>query len=214
MERMEKIGRCVIIGASPDTNIDFIRNAVQAEDYVICADGGADFARAAGIRVDLAVGDFDSGAIPADAPVEQYPPEKDYTDLELAVKRGVESGFRRFLILGGTGGRLVHTIMNLMLLFRCARHGIEVMLEDSELLAYVLTGAEASSRIPPGVTYSVFSVGGDSIVSEVGAKYPLDHHILPGFDSTGVSGVSNFSQDGAEVILHRGNLLIVIEKHV
>lgn len=45
MERMEKIGRCVIIGASPDTDVDFLRHTVRAEDYVICADGGADFAR-------------------------------------------------------------------------------------------------------------------------------------------------------------------------
>ena len=130
------------------------------------------------------------------------------------MEQGIERGFHRFLIFGGTGGRLVHTIMNIMLMFRCARRGIEVSLEDSDILAYVMTGAETVSRIPPNVTYSVFSVGGDSIVSEIGAKYPLDHHVLPGFESTGVSGVSNFSQDGAEVILHRGNMLIVIEKNI
>lgn len=214
MEGMEKIDRCVIIGASPDTDVNFLRQAVRAEDYVICADGGAAFARAAGLRVDLTVGDFDSGDVPVDTPVEQYPPEKDYTDLELAVKRSVERGFRRILILGGTGGRFVHTLMNVMLMFRCARYGIEVTLEDAQMLAYAMTEPEKASRIPPNRTYSVFSIGGDSIVSEIGAKYPLDHHTLPGFNAIGVSGVSNFSQDGAEVILHQGNLLIVIEKNI
>ncbi len=212
---MEEIRRCVIIGASPDTDAAFLRRTVVAEDYVICADGGVDFARAAGLRVDLAVGDFDSScAVPQDVQVEQYPPEKDYTDLELAVEKGAERGFRRFLILGGTGGRLVHTIMNVMLLFRCARRGIAVSLEDPQLLAYAMTNPGEESRIPPNRTYSVFSVGGDSIVSEIGAKYPLDHHVLPGFDSVGVSGVSNYSQEGAKVILHQGNLLIVIEKNI
>ncbi len=211
---MAEIKRCVIIGASPDTDVDFIRNAVRRDDFVIAADGGVHHARQAGLTVGLAIGDFDSGEAPDDLETLRYPVEKDYTDLELAVEQGIERGFHRFLIFGGTGGRLVHTIMNIMLMFRCARRGIEVSLEDSDILAYVMTGAETVSRIPPNVTYSVFSVGGDSIVSEIGAKYPLDHHVLPGFESTGVSGVSNFSQDGAEVILHQGNLLIVIEKNI
>lgn len=214
MEGMEKVGRCVIIGASPDTDVDFVRQAVTEEDYVICADGGVRFAKEAGLAVRLTVGDFDSGAVPDDIAVEQYPVEKDYTDLELAVEKGVGLGYRRFLILGGTGGRFAHTLMNIMMLFRYARLGIHIQLEDADMQLYAMTGLDITSHIPANQTYSVFSIGGDSLVSEIGAKYPLNHQMLPGFNSVGVSGISNFSQDGADIILHQGNLLIVIEKNV
>lgn len=208
---MEKVARCVIIGASPDTDVDFIRRTVSPADYVICADGGLRFAQAAGLPIRMVVGDFDSGSVPADIRVVRYPIEKDFTDLELAVEKGIEAGFNDFLILGGTGGRFTHTLANVMLLFRYALRGISVALEDGDTRSQVLTAPESVMRIPPSVTYSVFSVGGDSVISEIGAKYPLDHHVLTGFDSL---GVSNFSCDGASVVLHQGNILIVIEKNV
>ena len=205
---MEQIGRCVVIGASPDSDMEFIQKMIRPDDYVICADGGLRYALEAGIPVRLVVGDFDSGEEPPLLKTVRYPAEKDYTDLELAVEKGVEQGFRTFLILGGTGGRLPHTLANLLLMFRFARRGITVSMADPEVTAHVLTVPEQEAQIPPGHTYSVFSVGGDSVISEIGAKYPLDRYRLSGFDSI---GISNESLDGAQVILHHGSVLILVE---
>lgn len=205
---MAEVDRCVIIGASPDTDVEFIRRTVCKGDYVLCADGGYHFAQQAGVPVHLVVGDFDSGAEPSGIETVRYPVEKDYTDLELTVLRGMERGFRRFLILGGTGGRLPHTLANILLMFRFARKGVQVSLADPEMTAFVLTVPGEKAQIPPGITYSVFSVGGDALVSEIGAKYPLDHYRLSGVASM---GVSNESLQGSTVLLHEGQILIITE---
>ena len=54
-----------------------------------------------GIRPDLILGDFDSisGALPGDIEIKRFKPEKDFTDLELAIKTAVESEFTELEII-------------------------------------------------------------------------------------------------------------------
>ncbi len=60
--------------------------------FVICTDGGFDLAKQAEITPHLLLGDLDSieSKIPADLPLKTFPPEKDYTDLELAIQTAIE----------------------------------------------------------------------------------------------------------------------------
>ena len=86
-------------------------------DYVIAADRGYDSLMAYGVTPDLVVGDFDSlGYAPKHPNVTQLPAEKDDTDMVYALRKGLELGYRRFVLLGGVGGRLEHTLGNLQLL--------------------------------------------------------------------------------------------------
>ena len=57
-----------------------------AEGFIIAADRGLDYALEAGISPDIAVGDFDSAksAVPSGIETVKFPPEKDYSDAELA----------------------------------------------------------------------------------------------------------------------------------
>ena len=52
-----------------------------------------------------------------------FPPQKDDTDMCLAAKEGFEHGYDTFLIYGGTGGRMDHTLSNIQLLSWIANHG-------------------------------------------------------------------------------------------
>jgi thiamine pyrophosphokinase len=89
---------------------------------VVAADRGADHALALGLRVDVAVGDFDSIS-PAGlaelersgARVERYPVAKDACDLELALDAALSLRPRRILVVGGAGGRLDHLVGELLL---------------------------------------------------------------------------------------------------
>ena len=51
--------RCVVIGSSPDTDIETIKKTVKSDDFTVCADGGYLFAEKAGITPQLIIGDFD-----------------------------------------------------------------------------------------------------------------------------------------------------------
>ena len=102
---------CYIFGAGDFTpcTID-----LTSKDLVIAADGGYDYLIRLGLRADVVLGDFDSVTSPDlwdDAICEKltYPPEKDDTDMMLAIKLGLSRGYREFAIYGGLGGRLDHT---------------------------------------------------------------------------------------------------------
>ena len=100
-------GICYIVGAMSLT--PNLRPYPAPGDYVIAADRGFDSLLAYGVMPDLAVGDFDSlGHRPNHPNVIQLPAEKDDTDMVYALRKGLEMGYRRFILLGGVGLSLIH----------------------------------------------------------------------------------------------------------
>ena len=90
---------------------------------VIAADEGLEHALALGLEVTVAVGDFDSASPEAvavaeasETRVERHPPDKDATDLELALDLAATMSPARILVLAGDGGRLDHLLASLLLL--------------------------------------------------------------------------------------------------
>ena len=84
---------------------------------------GLDRALALGLRIDRAIGDFDSvstaglaAAEAAGAVVERHPAAKDATDLELALDAAIALEPSRILVIGSAGGRLDHLLGSLLLL--------------------------------------------------------------------------------------------------
>lgn len=82
---------CAIISGGQEDTLC----GIEAADFIIACDRGYVYARNAGIRPDLLVGDFDSyrGALPVDVPVLDLPVEKDDTDTMAAVRWAVSEGF-------------------------------------------------------------------------------------------------------------------------
>src|ERR1700745_1744224 len=98
----------VISGAAPVSDIALA--AIPARGQIVAADAGVDHARAAGLAVTLAVGDFDSALSLGDVPVERHPREKDATDLELALHAALALEPGRLLVVSGAGARLDHLV--------------------------------------------------------------------------------------------------------
>jgi thiamine pyrophosphokinase len=114
-----------------------VRALVATADRLVGVDGGSRHLDVLDRLPDVAVGDMDS--IPEtllgryrDSGVETHlhPPRKDATDLELALELALDRGATRISILGGTGGRLDHTLGNLFLLARCLPAGIPACVMD------------------------------------------------------------------------------------
>ena len=85
---------------------------LDKDDYLLAADGGLTHFEKLDRSPDGILGDFDSlGYVPQGAVV--FPVEKDDTDAMLAVRQGLQMGYREFLLYGSLDGpRLDHTVAN------------------------------------------------------------------------------------------------------
>ena len=204
---------CYIVGAMSLTP-DLRPYPVQG-DYVIAADRGFDSLMAYGVTPNLAVGDFDSlGHRPSHPNVIQLPAEKDDTDMVYAIRKGLALGYRRFVLLGGVGGRLEHTLGNLQLLDWLALHGAQGFLAGEKTAATCLRDGKSISFPPSMAGYlSVFcNSGAAEGVTLSGLKYPLEDYTLTGDFPLGVS--NQFLGVEASVSVERGSVLLIWEDKV
>ena len=181
----------------------------REDDLILCADAGYAFAQRLGLKPDAVIGDFDSGEAPAGENVIRHPVIKDDTDMILCARYALEMGVMDFLIVGGLGGRLDHTMANLQALGWLAAQGARVQLCDGRVRVWALRGD--SVRIPrtPG-KLSLFALDGvcEGIRSR-GVKYPLDGAALTPLFPLGMG--NDFTADEAEISVEKGTLLVIVE---
>jgi thiamine pyrophosphokinase len=193
----------VVLAGGPDLPEGF---AVPDGARVIAADGGAEL----GVHVDLAVGDFDSisaHTLEAIEEVEPYPPEKDATDLELALEAALRSSPERVLVVGSAGGRLDHLLGSLLLLASDRWAGVVVDALLGHAQAHVVRG-ERVLHGSVGETISLFALHGPAEgVTTWGLAYPLAGESLEPGSSRGTSNL--FHDAEARIVVERGVLLVV-----
>ena len=201
---------CYVVGAmslSPS-----LRPYPAPGDYVIAADRGYDSLLAYGVMPDMVVGDFDSlGHTPKHPNVFHLPREKDDTDMVFALRKGLELGYRRFILLGGVGGRLEHTLGNLQILDWLTTQGAEGVLAGEKTAATALR--DGSLTFPASMTgyLSVFCNSGTAEnVNLTGLKFPLEHYEMTGSFPIGVS--NEFTGVEATVSVDHGSLILVWEE--
>ena len=208
----------IIITSYVDAPFDMKQALTQMKDpYIICTDGGFDLAKQAGITPHLLLGDLDSiqSRIPKELPLKTFPPEKDYTDLELAIHTAIEKKASHVEIWGGIGGRLDHTVANLQLLSCYAEQFRSLSMHDGQNRCFVLNakGTQKSITIPQekDCYLSLFSLS-ETVQGRTakGVKYPLQNHTLTRTFPLGVS--NEFKQKEAFLSLEKGSLLIVLAK--
>lgn len=180
---MKKI--CYIVGASDTKGIYIDR---QDGDYIIAADAGYSSLKAMGITPDMVVGDMDSlGNIPDFENLIRHPIEKDDTDTALALAEGMKRGYRDFIIYGGLGRRLDHSIANIQNCAGTADHDARCWLwGEGNAVCVFADGAIHFEKEMTG-TVSVFSMARSYGVTLEGLKYPLTDACLTSFVPLGVS---------------------------
>lgn len=149
---------CYIVGAGDFTPRGF---APVPGDLVLAADGGYRALYSLGYMPDLLLGDFDSLGdlpLPPDLPVLRFPARKDDTDTGLALRHGLDRGYRDFALYGCAGGRVDHLLANLQSMARVSRLGAAIRLAAPEYDAWALTGpapdAPASDASAPDASAS------------------------------------------------------------
>ena len=210
---------CVwVLSGSPDVEHPSALRWVPPPDKVVVADGGGALAPRLGLRPDLLVGDFDS-LDPAlrreweEAGVQsrRYRHEtKQETDTELAVLAALEWNPSTVIILGAIGGRLDHTLANVLLLTHPALSGRNVrIVEAGQELFLARHGVWTPIDGGPGDTVSLLPVGEDVTgVTLEGFEYPLRGETLLAGRGRGISNV--LQQAGGRLWFDQGKLLVLV----
>lgn len=200
--------KCVIFCAA---EFDRLLLPLGQEDLVIAADGGLVHTQKLGVEPGVILGDFDSlGYVPESANV--FPVEKDDTDAMLAVRRGLELGYRDFLLYGSLDGpRLDHTVANFQTLEFLAEHGARGILVGAQTLVTVVrNGSIAFSGGQKG-TISVFALTSQaSGVTLEGVYYPLNRGALTCGFPLGAS--NHFTGTQAAISVEEGSLLVIWQR--
>ena len=202
------MGACIIFCAG---GFDKPIRPIEAEDRIIAADGGLAHLNRLGLTPHEILGDFDSlGYAPEGSRI--FPVEKDDTDAMLAVRRGLQLGYREFILYGSVDGeRLDHTVANFQTLQFLADHGARGLLVGKSWLITLVQGE--CLCFPAGMEghISLFCLGEAARgVSIQGLYYCLDGGTLsPGFPL----GVSNhFTHEPARIRVDSGSILVMWER--
>ena len=199
---------CYIVAACKENSEKFYINPSQ-NDFVIAADGGYDILKTKNIIPDVIIGDFDS--LESELPSEnviKHPVEKDDTDTFLALKLGFERGFNNFVLFGGVGGRIDHTIANIQALLWVAKRGGRAFLIGNDTIMTVISDSNLSFSADFKGKISVFAQENTARGVKIsGLKYTAENiELSPEFPL----GVSNeFVGERAEISVNKGFLLIV-----
>ena len=199
---------CYIFGALPVDSFDF---QIEKNDIIIAADAGIINTEKFNIKPDYIIGDFDSlGYTPSDNKVIIHPVEKDDTDTMLAVKYGLDKGFKNFRIFGCIGGRLDHTLANIQTASYITENGGNAVFYGSNENFTVIQNNKIRFSEENKGNISIFALENCKNVSIKGAYYELENGCLsPDFPL----GVSNkFNGKEATISVKDGKILIIWEK--
>ena len=201
----------VVAGGDPPTPQEIAR--LPADAVVVAADAGLDHALAAGLKVAVAVGDMDSvspesltTAEQSGTRIERHPPDKDQTDLELALDLATRLA-DQIIVIGAGGGRLDHLFGNLTVLSSPKWSGVQIEAWLNNAQAIVVHRHRVLD-VEPGATVSLFAVGGPARVTTTGLTWPLADELLDPLTSRGVSNKATTASP--ELSVHEGVVLAVV----
>jgi thiamine pyrophosphokinase len=184
---------------------------------VVAADSGYDHRTTLGLDVDVLVGDMDSispngldHATRTGVAIERSEPDKDATDLELAIEAARTRGATKFILVGGEGGRFAQLLGNALALTRRDLDGLDLTWHTPTGTVRVATTERAVELTePPGTRVSLIPVGDAMDVTTDGLRWMLDGDDLPSGTSRGIS--NEVTHSPATVSVGSGRVLVIVE---
>lgn len=212
----------VLIVGGGELEISFLVKYAELyrPELVIAADRGTDYLIEAGITPDLILGDYDSTSSEErikefkrrGLPVKTYPCEKDFSDMESAIREAVRLGGTTIRILGACGGRLDHFLANLADLRIALSAGCDAALVNERNFIFLADHSFAlEKKKTPGTYVSLLPMGAERIehITLRGFKYPLTDGTLS--QTIASLGISNeITAERAEVSFPDGILIVVL----
>lgn len=188
------------------------RRIVMGADIIVAADSGLIAAENAEITPDWILGDMDSlddlNRLEKYPPhrILRYPPDKDYTDTELALALLWEKGCEETWLIGGGGGRTDHLFAICSLFER--KQTVDRWFTRGEDIYCLKDTQELTLPVSPGTLVSLFPLGDEpwQAVSQ-GLKWPLEGLRW----DRGVFGMSNVALgEQCSVVSEQGRFLVMV----
>jgi thiamine pyrophosphokinase len=148
-------GKAIIVAGGAVHVMDLLQELAEGYDLLLAADSGGKVLYEYGYLPDLLIGDFDS--IDRElltffrergVKITEFPPEKDWTDLELAVQTVINLNVQEILIYGAIGDRLDHTLGNLSLLHQVMLSGAKAIIVGLKERVFLLGPEETLTLYP------------------------------------------------------------------
>lgn len=199
----------VVCGSPVVASSELLRQLAGECDHIVAVDRGLDALLSAGLGCDVYVGDADTvsdaGRALVDAAkdfeVERHNPYKDYTDLALALDtiRRRWPGAELYTTCA-TGGRpdMALSVLGLLAAYTDAPVWI---CEDETTVRILHAGESWTIEDATGKTFSIIAIAPNTVISEHGLEWELDHSPLGLLADT---GVSNIVRSTARIEVHQG----------
>ena len=224
---MEKcMNDAVLIISGGSINADWLQCWIKEHRIVYCiaADKGLETAYKTGIKVDYILGDYDSvdshilDIYKNSTEVVAYPPEKDYTDTHIAVKKGIEVIKSMnaiddicLYVAGATGTRIDHTMTNIYVLDEALEAGINAYIIDEYNKVYIKDKEFKICKNEQYGKYVSFIPMTEKVeLTLKGMKYLLSHYVLTQGKSI---CQSNEIIEEEAIITINGGKIVVVESH-
>lgn len=183
---------------------------LRRADCVICADGGANRACAAGIKPAYVIGDFDSLAEETRHRLAETKfisrPSQQATDLEKALRFALDLGAENITLLGVSGGRLDHQMANLSTVQKYSRAAV-IEIKDASGWGRFIRGTH-TFRTQIGQHISLFAFRKASGIRTQGLMYPLQSQSLAWGERTGQSNEA--VAETVVISVKRGTLFVFL----
>ncbi len=199
-------------GELPD--LEKARALLRPDDFILCADGGTRHALALNLEPNLIIGDMDSidraerkTLEEKNIPIELFPRDKNETDLELALNKAIEMDSREIIIVAALGGRMDHTLANIVLVSDLRLSTFNLQLDDGiEHLLFCRTQTEIRGRSGDIVSLIPWGESVHGVQTE-NLKWQLNDETLYPEKTRGIS--NEMTADTASIKIESGLLLII-----
>lgn len=199
-------------GELPD--LEKARALLRPDDFILCADGGTRHALALNLEPNLIIGDMDSidraewkTLEEKNIPIELFPRDKNETDLELALHKAIELNPEEIIIVTALGGRMDHTLANIVLVSDLRLSTFNLQLDDgTERLQFCRTQAEVRGRSGDIVSLIPWGSPVHGVQTE-NLKWQLKDETLFPEKTRGIS--NEMTADTASIKIESGLLLII-----
>ncbi|HNZ26120.1 MAG TPA: thiamine diphosphokinase [Spirochaetota bacterium] len=199
----------VIVCAGENFSVEKLRRYSAGAGFIIAVDGGLKILNEAGIAPSLIIGDFDSVDsklvdMYPDVPKKAFPPDKDFTDSELAIAEARTLNPDKIYMFASTGSYVDHSLANIFLLKKYEELNISIITDNSEitLINKGITINKVKNR-----RFSLFPLGKIINIFIKGSRYNYAQSNLDVSDQS----VSNVAvEDKLEITFDSGEILMVL----
>lgn len=187
---------------------------IRKTDYIIGVDRGAYWLLEHKIIPDIAIGDFDSVSKKEFQTIEsnvnkiiRHTPEKDATDLELAVDHAIGLKPKEAGIFGAIGTRFDHNFAGIQVLLKLSSHNIYGYIVDNFNEIYIVRHRSILQHSDKFPYVSIFPLTDKAIVTLSGCRYNVSRREFVRGSTLGVSNELTISS--GHVTVHTGEILLI-----